>query len=101
MASVIPPPKAVVLAILSQKLPFVFSGQCRFSSIRLQPRRSRHGNSVDKHQEVAVPGLTRKVLNDIDWLEELLTDIRTEIKGKQVLEWLYMDQDSCGTANRS
>ena len=43
--------------------------------------------------EVAVPEITRKVLNDIDWLEELLADIERELERKQnVLMWLGKDQ---------
>lgn len=50
------------------------------------------------NEEVAVPELTRKVLNDIDWLEDLLQDIKTELEGKQrLLEWLDKDQRVLGT----
>ena len=43
-------------------------------------------------QEVAVEELTRKVVNDIEWLEELLQDIQRELTGKQeLLEWLDTD----------
>lgn len=50
------------------------------------------------NEEVAVPELTRKVLNDIDWPEDLLQDIKTELEGKQrLLEWLDKDQRVLGT----
>ncbi len=45
------------------------------------------------NEEVAIPELTRKVLNDIDWLEELLQDIEKELASKQqLLEWLDKDR---------
>tara|TARA_B100001971_G_C18056148_1_gene465428 strand:+ start:398 stop:619 length:222 start_codon:yes stop_codon:yes gene_type:complete len=43
-------------------------------------------------QEVAAEELTRQVVNDIEWLEEMLQDIQRELECKQeLLEWLGRD----------
>ena len=45
------------------------------------------------NREVTVEELTRQVVNDVEWLEELLQDIQRELEGKQgLLAWLNKEQ---------